>query len=68
MELTTNEDMFKFSKAKRIIKYMTLYETICLWFIKPKYSIDYNANCMVKYKIFKGNMYIIDEQFNALSK
>jgi hypothetical protein len=68
METSTEEDMFKFSKAKRIIIYLTLYETVCLWFIKPKYYIDFNSNCKIKYKILKDKMYIIDEQFNALSK
>ena len=43
---------------------MTIFEKICLWFIKPKIQVDEIENNTLVYKIFRGKVYIINHFIN----
>ena len=49
-----------FNKATKI----TMFEKFCLWFINPKYQVDEIENNTLKYKIFRGKMYVLNYWIN----
>lgn len=38
----------------------TLFEKICLHFIKPKYKVDKKEGTTLKYKIFRKKIYVLE--------
>lgn len=59
----TGSNFFSDSDLKKATK-ITLFEKMCLWFIKPKYAVSKIENHTLKYKMFRGKMYIIDHWIN----
>jgi hypothetical protein len=51
---------FDLKKATKI----TMFEKICLLFLKPKIQVDELENNTLVYKIFRGKMYIINHLIN----
>ena len=49
---------------------VTLWERFLLLFHKAHYTSDYDENTFVtlKYKIMKGNVYVLKEKINILEK
>jgi len=52
---------FDLKKATKI----TMFEKICLWFIKPKTQVDQIEKITMQYKIFRGRIYILKECYPA---
>lgn len=51
---------FNLKKATK----MTFFEKIFLFFIKPKFEVDEVQRTTLKYKIFRGKIYILDHFIN----
>lgn len=62
--LVSGGAIFSVSDLKKATK-LTLFEKICLCFVKPKYQIDEVENHTLKYKIFRGKMYVLGHWINA---
>jgi hypothetical protein len=50
--------IFSVSDLKKATK-LTMFEKICLWFVSPKYQVDEFKNSTLKYKTFRGKMYVL---------
>jgi len=58
-----NNRLFSITDLEKVTG-INWFEKICLWFVKPKYKTNDIEGNTLKYKIFRGKMYVLAHWLN----